>query len=256
VAYGKVYIGGEYAVYAFDELTGALLYKYPIPGAYLDDSPAVANGLVYIATSGGGPSGGNAIYALNANNLTKRWVNHTPENTIMESSPAVANGVVYITSDRANNPAKGFLYAWNAATGTPLWSFQLPGGGTASSPAVVDGVVYFGQWWDGVLAVGTQHPIFVTVPNGGQKWKQGSTQTIRWLYSGSPGSKVKIELLKGTTVNRVINASTAIGSKGSGSYSWKILSNQIVGTNYKIRIKSTSNPALTDTSNEVFTISA
>jgi outer membrane protein assembly factor BamB len=254
VAYGKVYIGGEYAIFAFDELTGALLSKYPITGAYLGGSPAVANGLVYIATSGGGPSGGNAIYALNANNLALSWVNHTPENTIMESSPAVANGVVYITSDRANNNAKGFLYAWNAKTGAPIWSFHLPGGGTSSSPAVVDGVVYFGQWWDGVLAIGTEHPIFVTVPNGGQNWKRGSTQTIKWLYSGSPGSKVKIDLLKGSTLNRVINASTSIGSKGSGAYSWNVPANQVPGTDYKIRITSTTGK--TDMSNAVFTISA
>jgi outer membrane protein assembly factor BamB len=254
VAYGKVYIGGEYAIYAFDELTGALLYEYPVPGAYLGGSPAVANGLVYIATTGGSPSSGNAIYALNANDLTLSWANHTPENTIMESSPAVANGVVYITSDRANNKAKGFLYAWNAATGAPIWSFRLPGGGTSSSPAVVDGVVYFGQWWDGVLAVGTEHPISVTAPNGGQTWKRGSTQTIMWIYSGSPGSNVKIDLLKGSTVNRVINASTPIGSKGSGTYSWKVPAAQATGADYKIRITSTTGK--TDMSNAVFAIRA
>ena len=62
-------------------------------------------------------------------------------------------------------------------------------------------------------------PITVTVPNGGNNWKLGSTQTIKWSYTGSPGSRVKIGLLKGTAVNRVINSSTSIGSGGSGSYS-------------------------------------
>jgi parallel beta-helix repeat protein len=99
-------------------------------------------------------------------------------------------------------------------------------------------------------------PITVVKPNGGENWKQGSTQTVKWSYSGSPGSKVKIELLKGTALNRVINASTSIGSAGSGSYSWKIPYNQVVGTDYKIRVTSTSNAAYTDKSNANFTISA
>ena len=99
-------------------------------------------------------------------------------------------------------------------------------------------------------------PITVTIPNGGANWKQESHHTITWSYTGNPGSKVKIELLKGTAVNSVINASTSIGFAGSGSYSWKIPSAQTVGTDYKIRITSISNPAFTDKSNANFTISA
>jgi hypothetical protein len=45
----------------------------------------------------------------------------------------VANGVVYIGADN--------LYALNASTGAKLWSHL---GGAASSPAVANGVVYFG----------------------------------------------------------------------------------------------------------------
>jgi PKD repeat protein len=99
-------------------------------------------------------------------------------------------------------------------------------------------------------------PIILTVPNGGNVWKRGSTQIIKWNYTGSPGSKVKIELLKGTAVNRVINASTSIGSVGSGSYSWIVPFNQVLGTDYKIQITSTSNAAYTDKSDANFTISA
>jgi Tol biopolymer transport system component len=109
---------------------------------------------------------------------------------------------------------------------------------------------------DANFTISAGPPITVVVPDGGQNWKQGSTQTIRWGYTGSPGSKVKITLLKGTAVNQVINASTSIGSAGSGSYSWKIPYYQILGTDYKIRITSTSNAAYTDKSNANFTISA
>ncbi len=98
--------------------------------------------------------------------------------------------------------------------------------------------------------------ITVTVPNGGESWEAGTTQTIRWTYTGNPGSKVKIELLKGSSVNLTITSSTSIGSGGNGSYNWTIPATQTGGTDYKIKITSTSNGTYTDTSNNNFTIVA
>lgn len=96
--------------------------------------------------------------------------------------------------------------------------------------------------------------ITVTVPNGGESWKAGTTQTIRWTYTANPGSNVKIELLKGGSLNRTIKSSTSIGSGGNGSYNWAILSSQTAGTDYKVRITSTSNTTINDTGNNNFTI--
>jgi len=98
--------------------------------------------------------------------------------------------------------------------------------------------------------------ITVSVPNGGETWQAGTSQIIRWTYTGSPGSYVKIELLKGAVVNRVITTGTSIGSGYVGSYSWPIPSTQVTGIDYTIRITSTSNSAITDSSNAVFTIAA
>ena len=97
--------------------------------------------------------------------------------------------------------------------------------------------------------------INITAPNGGENWRRGTTQTIRWSYTGNPGSNVKIELLKGGTVNRTIIFSTSIGSGGNGSYKWVIPSNQTSGTEYKIRITSTTNSAIKDVSDNNLTIS-
>jgi len=108
---------------------------------------------------------------------------------------------------------------------------------------------------DATFTISAGPPITVVVPNGGENWRgMGSTHTIRWSYTGSPGSSVKIELLKGTAVNRVIIPSISIGVGGSGYYGWQIPSSVAPGTNYKIRITSTSNAAYTDTSNSDFTI--
>src|SRR5690606_32603221 len=91
-------------------------------------------------------------------------------------------------------------------------------------------------------------PITVIVPNGGEEWQQGSTQTIRWTYIGDPGSTVKIEALRGDTVLAVISPGIPIGSGGSGSMNLTLPKNAPAGASYRIRISSTSNPVYTDTS--------
>ncbi|HYN44535.1 MAG TPA: hypothetical protein VER35_00910, partial [Candidatus Limnocylindrales bacterium] len=67
-----------------------------------------------------------------------------------------------------------------------------------------------------------------------------------------PGTYVKIELLKNGMVNRTILASTP----NDKSQSWIIPTGQAIGTDYKIRIISTTNAAYNDTSDRNFTISS
>ena len=92
--------------------------------------------------------------------------------------------------------------------------------------------------------------ITVTSPNGGENWLRGTTHTLKWTKTGNPGANVKIELLKGTAVNRVILLSTP----NDGSQTWTVPSTQILGNDYKIRVTSTSNGAYKDTSNNNFVI--
>jgi hypothetical protein len=95
--------------------------------------------------------------------------------------------------------------------------------------------------------------ITVVTPNGGERWKAGTRQTIRWTYAGVSGD-VKIELMKGGSRSRVISSSTQIGTGGNGSFSWAIPSSQATGADYKIMVTSLSEPACTDSSNNNFTI--
>ena len=96
----------------------------------------------------------------------------------------------------------------------------------------------------------TTGSLTATSPNGGETWLRGTTHAITWTKSGSPGDYVKIELLKAGVLNQIIVASTA----NSGSYSWPILSTQTLGTDYKIRITSTTDPSITDSSDADFAI--
>jgi len=75
---------------------------------YVDSSPAVANGVVYVG------SNDNNVYALNARTGAKLWSYATGNEVIR--SPAVANGVVYVGS------LDQVVYALNASTGAKLWS--------------------------------------------------------------------------------------------------------------------------------------
>ncbi|MCX9081106.1 MAG: carboxypeptidase regulatory-like domain-containing protein [Candidatus Methanoperedens sp.] len=102
----------------------------------------------------------------------------------------------------------------------------------------------------GMVTGSTIEGITVISPNGGENWKRGTTQTIRWTSTGSTGSNVKIELLK-NGVASTIKSSTS----NDGSTSWTISSSQTTGTIYKVRITSTSNSEYTDISNNDFTIS-
>ena len=96
--------------------------------------------------------------------------------------------------------------------------------------------------------------VSIISPNGGENWQVGSTQTIKWTYTGDVGSYLKIELLKGTFGKITITSSTPIGSYGIGSYNWTIPTTQTTRSDYRIRITSTSNGSYTDTSDSYFTI--
>ena len=88
VAYGKVFVGSaNNNVYALDEFTGALIWKYTT-GDMVDSSPAVAGGIVYITSNDG------TFYALDASAGTLIW-SYT-QGAHLSSSPAVTDGVVYV----------------------------------------------------------------------------------------------------------------------------------------------------------------
>lgn len=111
--------------------------------------------------------------------------------------------------------------------------------------------------WDSFLAkLDFSSPaITLTSPDGGETWKAGSTQTVKWDFTGKTGMKVKLELLKGSKPNALIAAGAGIGKNGKGSLKWKVPAGQASGSDYRIRITSAHYKSLTDASNAAFTIS-
>jgi hypothetical protein len=95
-----------------------------------------------------------------------------------------------------------------------------------------------------------QKPLTVISPNGGEKWRKGTTQTITWTYTGDPGDAVKIELRRAGKKQTTIS----LMAPNTGSYNWTIPAKVPVGATYKIRITSVKDPRYKDGSNRVFRI--
>jgi len=206
---GLVYVGSDDGnLYALNATTGAKVWSYAGGGQV--SSPAVANGVVYIA--------GVNVYALNATTGAELWTIWTGTTVGWGpwSSPAVANGVVYVGSGDGNGD--GNLYAIYANNGTKLWSFTT--GATVTSSAVVEGVVYVGSRDGNLYALGkaanaAPSITAVTVPIDPQRVNdpvsvsaaftdpdQADTHTATWTWGD------------GTT-----SAGTIIESNGAGTVS-------------------------------------
>ena len=137
VANGIVYVGSQdNNIYALGAWSGNLLWKYTTQNAQVS-SPAVANGKVYT----GGDDG--YVYCLDAYTGGLSWktfVNgdlpYTYGSFVLKSSPAVSEGKVYVGS------LDGYMYALDVKSGNIAWKYKTDGP-VLSSPAVVDGGVYF-----------------------------------------------------------------------------------------------------------------
>ncbi len=124
---------------------------------------------------------------------------------------------------------------------------------SVTTPAITDisDAVFF------ITAAPPPASITVSAPNGGEIWYAGTTQTIRWSYTGDPGPSVQIDLLKGGVFSSFIYTGAPIGSGGNGSFSWPIDRMQTPGINeYSVKVSSTTTGSVTDTSDSNFTIRA
>jgi outer membrane protein assembly factor BamB len=135
---GVVYVGSmDKNIYALDARSGTLIWSFQTLDR-IESSPAVADGKVYT----GGDDG--YVYCLDAANGSLIWrtfvngdlpVNFAASLNLL-SSPCVVDGRVFVGS------LDNYLYCLDAGNGAVSWKFKTQGLIT-SSPAVVDGSVYF-----------------------------------------------------------------------------------------------------------------
>lgn len=130
-----VYVGTDVGtVYGVDAGTGAIEWSTGV-GSAVVDSPALANGHLYVPTEGDG------LVVLDAATGASTWTGGTDGGAVTEQ-PAVAGDVVYVGT------ADGGVLAFDAGgcgTGTcsPLWSDGL-GSDITGAPAVSNGQLFVG----------------------------------------------------------------------------------------------------------------
>jgi outer membrane protein assembly factor BamB len=137
VWHGTVYFGsGDGNVYALDAATGGVRWKFQTDGV-VHASPAISGGTLFIG------SWDSYFYAIDAVSGKEKWRFKTGEDNGIhnqvgiQSSAAVADGAVYFGCRDSH------LYALDATTGKERWTFSTKSSWVITSPAVLNGRVYF-----------------------------------------------------------------------------------------------------------------
>ncbi len=129
----------------------ALRWSDPIAGNPSGvSSPAIVNGVLYIASNAGIDGSNSSLYAFNASTGAPLWSQLTGDD--MGHTVAVANGLAYLEVSQYQAMVSN-LYAFNASTGAVAWvsSTNFPGhGGISASATAANGAVYVpgdgGSW--------------------------------------------------------------------------------------------------------------
>ncbi len=107
---------------------------------------------------------------------------------------------------------------------------------------------------DGSFTIAPAPPLVVRTPNGGESLKAGTEYAINWVYTGTPGSFLKIDLLKGEKVIRAIAVNAPAGTRGKGSFRWVVPVGGVSGSLFRVRISSPTSDAHLDLSDGYFSI--
>jgi DNA-binding beta-propeller fold protein YncE len=103
--------------------------------------------------------------------------------------------------------------------------------------------------WLDKVELTLDNTITIINPTSSTTWAPGNPADITWSSTGTI-SNVKIDLYKGTTFKETIISSTA----NDGTYTWATVNSTLAdGTDYKVRVSSTTDSGLYDES-DAFTI--
>ena len=193
---------------------------------------------------------------ISPSSATLSWTNPFDYGTAQDSTAAFVNYEIYRATSLAgpfsilNTITNPTARSWIDSTLTPGTTYyyyvNITSIFTETNPSSAATVAI------GTNTMTVQTPkITLSSPNGGETWEAGKTYPITWNSVGSTGN-VKIEFVKGANAPETIVGSTA----NAGSYSWTIPKTQSPGTDYKVKITSVLNSAVTDDSAAIFTITA
>jgi PKD repeat protein len=209
----------------------------------------------------GGQYSGRTHYAVTVIHLAPLTAPVTPVAAFTSDvQSGTAPLTVTFTDKSTNTPAS---WAWNFGDGdstnatkqNPVHTFASAGTYTvkltATNAAGSNTVSKTGYI---LVSAPTTSTITVTSPNGGETFVRGTSLTTTWTYTGNPGSLVRLSLYKDSTYLGYIVTSTSIGTNGKGSYTWPLGLSGSTGSTFKVKIQSTTQSLINDTSNNYFNI--
>lgn len=132
IAFGKVYVGSDDGLFAFDAGNGAQVWKYnlaAVPGFSSAVIDTTSPPLVFIGTND------MKVHAVNANTGAGVWI-YNASATMAFSNVAAALGRVFVF-DNAN------IMALDRATGAVVWTTASPQNLPRHSPAIARDVLFF-----------------------------------------------------------------------------------------------------------------
>jgi hypothetical protein len=207
-----------------------------------DNSFTITSGTTTPSITVTAPNGGESWIQGSTHAIT--WTSSGDVGSNVKMEVLKASSVVQTLSSSTENDG---TFSWTIPTTLTTGTDYRIRITSTTHPAITDtSNAYF------TITSGTTGSIIVTSPNGGESWVRGSNHAITWTSSGTVGSYVKIEVLKASSVVQTLSSST----ENDGTFSWTIPSTIATGTDYRIRITSTTHPAITDSSNAYFTITS
>ena len=126
-------------VLALKAASGSLGWVYrPNVGYFAASSPAVANGVEYIANSD--------LFAFDATSGRKLW-RVSVATSGLATTPTVADGLIFMMT-------QGDIGAYRPASGARAWALNIGTVDDEASPAVANGTVFIGSDYGDVWAIG------------------------------------------------------------------------------------------------------
>jgi murein DD-endopeptidase MepM/ murein hydrolase activator NlpD len=181
------------------------------------------------------PDGGNQLKS--GENLSITWTDNISENVNID----LYRDDTFVQSIAGNTASDGQSF-WTVPTNLPLsdrYKIKVSKSGDSSIGDLSDN--YFSVY---------QPNITLTSPNGGNKLTPGENINITWTDNISENVEINLFVESDTPYVQTINDSTP----SDGGYLWQVPEDLPTDAQYKITISSFSNPAITDTSDDYFTI--
>jgi eukaryotic-like serine/threonine-protein kinase len=193
--------------YALDAGSGKRTAFLRLPNTRI--SPlAVAGNMVFMGTSDG------SFRALDSQTGEIKWQVNRNDYHFNATTPIVADGVLFFTGTQRNIndhvTPDGTLHAFDALKGQPFWMLKTKG--TATSLAIADGTIYFGDKAKNLFAV--------DIKTGNEKWRFKAEDNIY-------GPAISAEQIYFSDIERRLYSV----NRTSGRLNWKVkrIENRSIG---------------------------